>query len=149
MENLDTINESAQTEEKELPTDIEAEIPAEAEAEPAEATDYRALELADIEELKSTFGELREIQSITELKNPLRYGALRDLGLTATEAYLASEGPRRRTAYNNRSHLSSAVPAESYGSYIGMTRAELDGAKQIFGDLSDAEIQRLYKKVTR
>ena len=111
--------------------------------------DYGELEKSDIAELKSAFPELRELDSITELKNPLRYGALRDLGLTPIEAYLASEGIKRRPVYNNRSHLSGSVPTQSYSSYIGMTRAELDGAKEIFSDLSDAEIQKLYKKVTR
>ena len=114
-----------------------------------ERVDYESLERSDVAELKEAFPELSQASSLSVLKNPLRYGALRDLGLTPIEAYLASEGIKPRPVYNNRSHLCGSVPAQSYGNYLGMSRAELDDAKQIFGDLSDHEIQRLYKKVTR
>ena len=112
-------------------------------------TDYSEVEKADVAELKSTFPELEELNSITELKNPMRYAALRDLGLSPKEAYLATEETRRPARYNNRSHLVGAVPAQSYGNYLSMTKNELESARQIFGDLSDAELQRLYKKVTK
>ena len=153
MEDLKDLTHSAEDEVILPEEQIEEKIPG-AEEDTTEENDgsevdYGELEKADIAELKSSFPELRELGSITELKNPLRYGALRDLGLSPVEAYLATEGLKRRPVYNNRSHLSGSVPTQSYGSYIGMTRAELDGAKEIFGDLSDAEIQKLYKKVTR
>lgn len=153
MENFDEQAKTAaepEAEDAEV-ENTQAETSAEAapEAEADETVDYGELERRDLSELKASFPELSELESITELKNPLRYGALRDLGLSPIEAYLASEGVSRRSRYNNRSHLLGSVPAESYGNYIGMTRAELDNAKEIFGDLSDSEIQRLYKKVTR
>ena len=148
-EQVTTVSETAAEDVATESTAQKTPATAEPEAEADEAIDYGELERRDVSELKASFPELSELESITELKNPLRYGALRDLGLSPVEAYLATEGVSRRSRYNNRSHLSGSVPAESYGNYIGMTRAELDGAKEIFGDLSDTEIQRLYKKVTR
>lgn len=38
----------------------------------------------DIEELRRDFPELRDIESVTELSNPIRYAALRDIGLSAS-----------------------------------------------------------------
>ena len=62
----------------------------------ASETDYERLEREDIAELCREFPELK-IDSLTELDNPLRYGALRDMGLTPTEAYLATRKGRGQT----------------------------------------------------
>ena len=59
----------------------------------------------DIRTLREGFPELSELESITQLKNPTRYAALRDLGLSAEEAYLATS-PRPRQP-DNRAHLTS------------------------------------------
>jgi hypothetical protein len=106
--------------------------------------DYKKVMREDLEELKGGFRELEGISSITELPNPLRYAALRDLGLTATEAYLATSGRRTK---DNRSHLSSAVPASAGAPRSNMTRSELEGARELFPDLKDGELIGLYKKV--
>lgn len=124
-------------EENEIPTDEEDES----------ATDYEELVMRDLEELKAEFPELSELTHVAELENPMRYAALRDLGLSAAEAYLAST--RKRTVRDSRAHLSSAtprgaaIPAHSY-----MSPKELAKARELFSDMSDAEIQRLYRKVT-
>ena len=101
---------------------------------------------ADLAELKSLFPELAMLKSITMLDDPLRYGALRDLGLSPSEAYLATCKRRR---YDNRSHLTGLVPRSAAGSVYGMSASELESARELFGSLSDSEIQKLYKKVTR
>ena len=121
----------------------------EAQAEGGDSTfvDYDEIARADLEELKASFPELSEISSISMIENPLRYAALRDLGLSAKEAYLATNA--HRVKYDNRSHLSSAVPGGAASPKSTMTVAELDAARELFGQLSDREIQKLYKKVTR
>lgn len=110
-------------------------------------TDYESLEAADIKELKSLFPELHSAESIALLPNPVRYAALRDLGLTPREAYLATSEPQRR--YDNRSHLTSVVPHGAGGGASVMSARELDEARALFSGLSDREIRRLYKKVTK
>ena len=70
--------------------------------------DYAAVLDADMAELRAEFPELEELKDIYDLANPVRFGALRDLGLTAKEAYLASGG--KRTVYDNRRHLTASVP---------------------------------------
>ena len=90
--------------------------------------------------------ELSELGDISELNNPLRYAALRDLGLSPAEAYLATakRSPRR----DNRSHL-SAIRTVSYAPQGSMSESELIAAREIFTDISDAEIRKLYKKVNK
>lgn len=138
-------------EEKEISVtevETEAEDAAAPEAQPqADEIDYAAVLGADIEELKSTFPELGGMQNIDELADPIRFGALRDLGLTAKEAYLASGGKKR--SYDNRTHLVSSVPGGARSAVDGISRAELDMARDIFGSMSETEIQRLYRKVTK
>ena len=110
-------------------------------------TDYAALAAADMRELCAQFPELTGKKSITELDNPLRYAALRDLGLTPGEAYLATA--KRSPRYDNRSHLQSAVPRGAASSEKELVGRELDECRELFFGLSDREIQKLYKKVTK
>ena len=138
-------------EEKEVPvTDTEptADDSDVAATNPTEdSVDYAAVLGADIEELKATFPELGSMQNIDELADPIRFGALRDLGLSAKEAYLASGGKKR--SYDNRTHLVTSVPGGARSAVDGISRAELDMARDIFGSMSESEIQRLYRKVTK
>ena len=109
--------------------------------------DYGEIEKQDLDELRVLFPHLKNTKSITELDNPLRYAALRDLGLSPKEAYLATSEPIRR--YDNRSHLRSSVPKSAAAPSGILTRSELEAARELFSGLSDGEIQKLYKKVSR
>ena len=111
--------------------------------EAEDVTDYAALAMRDLAELAEIFPEVRSKRSITELSNPLRYAALRDLGLTPKEAYLATE--ERRIA-DNRAHLTSKVPSSARAG-AALSGRELDMARELFSSLTEREIQRLYKKV--
>ncbi len=114
-----------------------------------DATDYS--ETADLLEedlsfLRESFPELSSLADISGLPNPTRYAALRDLGLTPEEAYLATA---KREARDNRAHLRAAVPAASKPPYSSMTRREWQAARELFEDMSDSEIEKLYRKVTK
>ncbi len=99
----------------------------------------------DLAILKGKFPELCALSDVSGLPNPIRYSALRDLGLTPEEAYLATS----QRAQDNRSHLRGAVPAVSRSPKSSMTRREWSIARALFEDASDSEIERLYKRVTR
>lgn len=109
--------------------------------------DYAELAKQDLEELQRDFPELSGITSLTQLSNPLRFAALRDLGLSAREAYLATE--QRRTRADNRRHLRSSVPGSCRADESVLCGASLEAARELFGGLSDREIQKLYKKVIK
>ena len=75
-----------------------------------------------------------------------RYLTLCDMGLTPREAYLASIGAIQN--HGGKSHLSSTPISHGRVAHSQMSRAELECAREIFSGLSDADIRRLYRKVT-
>ena len=108
-------------------------------------TDYAELAKSDAEYLREHFAELSDIKDISELENPIRYAALRDLGLTPEEAYLATAKRRRQ---DNRAHLYTSVPRHTASPTSGISERELIEARELFPGTSDAQIRKLYKKVT-
>ena len=140
------VNEDLQSEAQKSDTPTVSEGYEEKSESTDTPTDYAEVAKSDLAALKAEFPELCEISDISELNNPLRYAALRDLGLSAAEAYLATakRSPRR----DNRSHL-SAMKTVSYAPHGSMSESELMAAREIFSDISDAEIRKLYKKVNK
>ena len=140
--------EEANVSDENIGTTDEGHEEGSAEAEKADepTVDYEALIAEDIASLKAEFPELSELNSITELNNPLRYAALRDLGLTAAEAYMATA---KRRAPDNRAHLKSAHGRSAAAPVGMMSQLELATARDLFPGRSDAELQRLYKRVTK
>lgn len=142
----EAVTEVIHTSESEDPPQSESENEEKEDSSNA-AVDYGEIEKQDLEELRSLFPHLKNIESVTELQNPLRYAALRDLGLTPREAYMATSEPIHR--YDNRSHLRSSVPKGATTPIGILTSSELEAARELFSGLSDREIQKLYKKVSR
>lgn len=138
---------AAEAEREEIADELTEEggVAADNTATDDEAVDYEAIVSAELASLSREFPEMRGISSITELENPIRYAELRDLGLSPREAYLATSEKHRRA--DNRRHLFSAVPAGSGAPSIGMSRAELESARELFPSLGDGELMNLYKKV--
>ena len=125
-------------------------------SEPREEFSEEAAEIRDtspetdadeLDELLGEFPELSALESIEDMRGFSRYRELCDMGLTPREAYLAT-APRRDTS-SGKSHLLGAPIAKSAVSAHGISRGELMAAREIFGELSDAEIRRLYRKVTK
>ncbi|MBR5818217.1 MAG: hypothetical protein IKY62_06180 [Clostridia bacterium] len=142
----DNVGEQAELPDGENAAAEEGEIESDGIAAEKSSKDYSEIAAKDLSELKALFPELGEIRDLTEIKNPLRYAALRDLGLSAEEAYLATNAQRR--AYDTRAHLTSTVPVGA-ASAIEMPRSDYDMARELFGELSDTEIRKLYRKVTK
>ncbi len=138
-------NEIAMIDETEELDDKGSEIEAE-EIFDEENADDVTLDLET--ELASITEELPELKAgIDDLAENERYSELRALGLTPTEAYLATRTVRR--AEDNRSHLTRAVPRSATAPRDTMSRQQLNMARSIFEGLDDSEIRRLYKKVTK
>ncbi len=113
---------------------------------PEPTVDYARIAAEDLLALQREFPSLLSVHSITELPNCTRYGALRDLGLSPKEAYLAIGGAQTRRQ-DNRAHLRSSVPRSHTGITTQMSTRELENARMLFSNLSDGEIARLYQKV--
>lgn len=133
---------------RELSQEEREPIEAEGEAEEERpAPDYEKIIERELSELRRTVPELYDISDITELENPMRYAALRDLGLSAREAYLATS--ERRARRDNRAHLTPAAPRRAGSPGGTMSREELSAARELFGGMGDAELVALYKRVAR
>ena len=143
------VSSATEVETKELPSADQLPEDESDQREEEVPFDYSILEQEDLDALKAEFPSLREITSVIELDNPTRYAQLRDLGLSAREAYLATAAQKkeRTEAYDNRSHLHSSVPKSHGGRTDVMSIGELQSARELFMGLSDNEIVRLYKKV--
>lgn len=98
---------------------------------------------AEITALKESFPELSGIDSLGALKNPEKYEKFRRMGLTPTEAYMASGEHRLAVRGIPASPLSVARRTE------GIPDRQLRMAREIFTGLTDVEIQALYKRVTK
>ena len=153
LEKAEIVNDDLQNDEisspdeenTELNDGKNSEVNSEAVAEEDFKVDYEKIIREDTRLLKEKFPELEKIKDISELDNPLRYAALRDLGLTPEEAYLAT---RKRERADNRSHLYPSPTVASFESGA-VPEADMRAAREIFDDISDREIRKLYKKVTR
>ena len=146
-EEEDTKSEIIQNaEEENIAIDTDETTEAEADVDNGETIDYEALIASDVDALKAEFPELKGINDITDLNNPLRYAALRDLGLSPAEAYMATA--KRRTQ-DTRAHLRSAHGRNAATAMGMMSQYELATARELFPGMSDSELQRLYKKVNK
>jgi hypothetical protein len=112
---------------------------------PNAPVDYEKLVREDVLALKEDFPELADLSDVTELDDPLRYAALRDLGLTPKEAYLATS---KKSYHDTRSHLRRAHGRSATGPSSILSPAELAAVRDLFPGKSDADIQRLYKRVS-
>lgn len=121
------------------------------ESDDADATgapvDYAALAARDLGEIKRLAPALAGLSHLAELPNALRYAALRDAGLSVEEAlHAACHAYLAPRAADNRAHLRSAVPIGAAGTPSRMTAAEMREARELFGDLTEVEIERLYAR---
>ena len=79
--------------------------------------------------------------------NRTRYAELRALGLSAKEAFLATSSVATAEA-DSRAHLGSSVPRSATRPTMGISQRELKEARELFDGASDAEILRLYRRVS-
>ena len=109
--------------------------------------DYEALAAADLAEIKQKFPAMRNLTHLSEIENAERYGALRDAGLTAEEAFLATNYARlTRRAGDNRAHLAGSMPRSNAAPMGRMSYGELVAARELFDGLSDREIEALWRR---
>ncbi len=142
---LDNVNDNLQISEENAETYEEIEASQDTDAD-NRGIDYAEVIKSDMRLLSQEFPELSSLTDICQLENPMRYAALRDLGLTPAEAYLATTKARR--SYDNRSHLHPSPMVSSLKTSY-MPEQDMEMARELFSGLSDAEIRRLYKRVTK
>ena len=140
MENIDIISDTTVDE---LCDEAAGEALAEAEAPTLEEESDEVRDA--LSELFASHPEITS-ENAGALCNLERYRELRALGLDVEEAYRATS--KRGVSADSRSHLSVSVGGGGAPSSHGIPEPELRSARDIFSDMSDAEIRRLYKRVT-
>lgn len=119
---------------------------------------FEAKVAADLKELHALYPETKQYKHIKELPPEVLkvFGDQRDAGFSVKQAYAAAnpDGIRKDVAtsvkkqaqHDTKAHLRSAVPKPSKSDGISMSKAELRELKELFPNLSTAEITKLYKQ---
>ena len=111
---------------------------------------FEELLRSDLAVLARQFPGLFATGSVDELPNAVRYGELREAGLSPVEAFCASHHESLFTHHatpSNRAHLDSCVPRTARPSADRMSAADLAMARSLFPSLKDSEIEGLYRRV--
>lgn len=113
----------------------------------APSVDYAKMAEEDLATIREKIPAMKHLASLTDLAQFERFATLREAGLSAEEAFWATCHSMVHAApYDNRSHLRSASPRGASGASYAMTADEMAAARDLFSDLSDAEIRTLYAK---
>lgn len=106
----------------------------------------------DLAALHSAFPETRKYKTMLEIPNFTRFGQLRDMGLSAKEAFSASNPDLVRSsaakaakrANNGKSHLRPVVGKSSSKGETVISSRQMREFREMFPNMSDAEIRKLY-----
>lgn len=119
----------------------------------AEAFEKRAA--ADLAAVHAAFPETAVYKTVRDLPNVRRFGELMDMGLTPKEAYIAANpdavrgsvaaAVKKSSLAETKEHLRSSVPRGAKDLAPRMSREQLIEYREMFPDLSDKEIARLYR----
>lgn len=135
------------SDEKEITQALDAgQAAVEGEACEEPEVDYAALAAEDLSEIKKLDPAYAPATHLSELPFARRFAELRDLGLSVAEA-LAAAAPRFE-GRDSRAHLRALSPRGSRSTAGSLDRTQMKEAKLLFGGLSEAEINALYRRVT-
>lgn len=119
---------------------------------------FEAKAAADLKELHTLYPETRQYKHIKELPAEVLkiFGDQRDAGFSVKQAYAAANvdgiikdvatSVKKQAQHDSKAHLKSSVPKPSKPDAIAMSKAELRELKELFPNLSTAEITKLYKQ---
>lgn len=122
------------------------------------AVDYASMATADIAELGRLYPSLG-ITDLRQIDDPGRYGALREMGLSVKEAFLATNADRVHAhssgttvhRADGKAHIRGDMPAKGASAADGFTlsASQMRDARELFPGMSDKEIIALYKSVSK
>lgn len=122
---------------------------------------YEEMTRADLAAINAMYPETKKYKSVEEFPNFAKFGKYRDLGLSPTEAYIAthpqgvissavdSAKQQVRNLNNGKSHLRSNVPVGSKDHSVTITQKQMAEYRDIFPNLSDKEIVALHKQTNK
>lgn len=99
---------------------------------------------ADIDAINIRFPDAK-ISSLEDIKNSSQYVALRDKGVSPEEAYAQVIRPKE----DGKKHMTATASKTTPSRGAQMTAFEKRAARDLFPNMTDAEIQKLYKRVSK
>lgn len=117
----------------------------------------------DIAAIHEAFPETKKYKSLKDLPNKMKFAKLMDdpdKNLTAVEAFAASHsdivvahgklgGKVKSNLADTKKHITSNVPKGAKDNGVNISRRELESYREMFPELSDKEINRLYKNAMK
>lgn len=156
---LDGLSQIAAESEGKSKEEYKAAQEAEARTKAAEALlakqEAEKILSADLAAIKAEFKGAEKFNSVAEFPNIKKFGEMRDLGLSAVEAFrvaqpdIVAENFAPHAVADSKSHLKSAVPKGARDTSITIPSGELDEYRELFPGKSDAELNALYKRATK
>jgi hypothetical protein len=125
--------------------------------EQKDAPDANALKAdGDVADINKAFPGLG-IKTLAGLKNLRRYGELREMGISPVEAFCATNAEMLQKSAEQigagkatgKAHLQSVAKKTGARAASQMTNAERRAAREMFDEMSDADLEKLYARATR
>lgn len=120
---------------------------------------YEQKKAEDLAAVVTACPEAAKYKLVTDFPNFKRFSELRDLGLSAPEAFRATHpadlaasaaASAKQTARNDsKDHLQSNIPRRVKDTSVKIPRAELDAFRELFPKASDKELVALYKRASK
>lgn len=139
-----------------------AEIKSEADKRAAEAAEFAirfaAKKAADLAAVHAAYPDAKKYTDVDQFPNSARFKALCDAGATPEEAFRATHPEAvaaqvaaavKQGARDSKDHIRSNVPRGAKDTSPQMTKAELEGYREMFPGLSDKEIVKLYRRTKK
>lgn len=126
-------------------------------AEADKAARLDAQKKADLEAIKACIPTLK-YGSVDEFPNFAKFADLCDRGVSPVDAFRASHpedvaaataAAVKQGARDSKAHLVSSVPRGAKDTSITLSRAEIEGYREMFPGMSDKDIVALYRKAKK
>ncbi len=129
-------------------------------AKSAEDAAWEERLVKDLADIQAEFPEAKKYTHISQFPNWKRFGELMDTGtMSAVEAFKLSHpteaeakivaGVKQASLNDTKTHLRSSTPKPASGGTVHISHAEMEAYRDMFPDLSDAQIRKYHAKVTK
>lgn len=159
LDNLDQMGAEA---DGKIVEDYRAELKSESDRKAAEAADlaarFAAKKAADLAAVHAAYPDAKKYTDVDQFPNSQRFKALCDAGATPEEAFRATHPEEiaahvaaavKAGARDSKDHIRSNVPRGAKDNSVHISRAEMDMYREMFPGISDKEIIRKYRDVTK
>lgn len=130
------------------------------EAKTAEKLKWEEQFKKDLEDIHTEFPEAKKYTHFTQFPNARRFAELMETGrVSAVEAFKLSHpdeavakivaGVKQASLNDTKAHLHSSRPKPASSGAVHISKSEMDTYRDMFPDLSDAEIRKYHAKVTK